>query len=318
MTDPYRPTPVAYMRTAVRHQLSPIKLKTKRVPTGAAGAPIDIAWGGGDGTFFTGSANALGCVDEKYKVTVFPRSLGKPPQRLAEGFSLTSQRSGYRFIDPEGGRIGFFNYDAFEEETVLEDGVRPLVVGPTSYFERKLVGTDGGYVLDYGRYGKVATHASPVTALGQGPEWLFWYLSGTTLHWVSPESNIGRPLAMAHPVQADEFVWGPGMDRALAYLDKARNVIGLIKGRGMPEFEVEEYELPADLAPRALMLNIDTLWFTGRGGASVFRFDHLRTVYEYPCADPGSDLTRLAFGSGDVWFTEPKHAAVSRADIVGL
>ncbi len=318
MTDPVRATPVAYTRSTARHQLSPIKLKTKRIPTGKAGAPTDIVWGGGSGTFFTGAANAIGCLDEHHKVTIFPRAVGKAPQRMANGYSRTSQGYGYRFIDPEGGRVGFFKYDSFEEETVLEDGVRPLCMGPTSYREHDLVGTDGGYLLHYGEHGKVETSASPVTAVGSGPGWLFYYLSGTTLHWVDPERKVGRPLAMPYPVQADEFVWGPSLDRALAYLDKARNVIGLIKNYRLTNFEVEEYELPPDLGPRAMSLNIGTLWFTGRGGTSIFRFDHMRTLYEYPCTDPASDLTRLSFGSGDVWFTEPKHAAVSHAEIVGL
>lgn len=317
MTDPVIPTPVEYSRTIARHQASPLKLKTKRFSTGAAGTPTDIQWGGGDGTFFTGSSNAIGCIDEHEKLTVFLRAVGKPPARLAQGYSVDLQRSGYRFIDPEAGRIGFFDYEKFEDETVLENGARPLCIGPRSYFERSLIGTDGGYVIDYGRHGKVATPASPVSAVAYGPEWLFWYLSGEKIHWVSPENSIGRPLAMPYPVHADELVLGPG-DRTLAYLDKSRDVIGLIRGRHVVAYEVEEFELPAGLAPRSLALNIGTLWFTGRDGASLFRFDHMRTLYEYACADVGSDLARLSFGADEAWFTEPKHAAVSRASLVGL
>lgn len=315
MTEPVTSTPVEYSRTTARHQASPLKLKTKRFSTGAAGTPTDINWGGGSGTFFTGSANAIGCIDDHEKLRVYSRSVGKPPLRLAQGFSVASQRSGYRFIDPEAGRIGFFNYETFEDERVLENGVRPLCIGPTSYFERRLIGTDGGYVLDYDR--KVMTPASPVSAVAYGPEFMFWYLSGDKIHWVDPDSGIGRPLAMPYPVQADELVLGPE-DRSVAYLDKSRDVIGLVRGRTVIAYEVEEFELPAGLAPRSLALNIGTLWFTGRNGASLFRFDRMRTLYEYACADTGSDLARLSFGADVAWFTEPKHAAISRANLVGL
>jgi hypothetical protein len=318
VTDSNRPTPVVYRRTPVRHQLTPQKLQTERIATAGAGAPIDIYWDGGTGTFFIGDANAVGRIDEHHKVTVFPRTVGHAPQRIAQGYSRVSNGSGYRLIDPEGGRVGFFRYDHFEEEDVLASGVRPLSLGPTSYYESDLVGTDGGYLLDYGRHGKVLTPANPLHALGSGPGSLVYYLSGTTLHWLSLESGVGRPLAMPYPIYAEELVWGPGTADTLAYLDKVRNVIGLIREYRITEFEVEEYELPPDLQPRALKLSIADLWFTGRGGASVFRFDRLRTLYEYPCADPASDLTRLSFGANEVWFTEPRHAAVSRADIVGF
>lgn len=318
MTDPGRPTPVRYRRTPVGHVLAPQKLQTQRIAAAGVGAPTDIYWDGGSGTYFTGAANAVGRIDEHNKVTVFPRTVGHAPQRIAQGYSRASNGYGYRLIDPEGGRVGFFRYDHFEEEEVLASGARPLCLGPTSYRQYDLVGTDGGYFLDYGRHGKVLTPASPVHALGSGPGSLVYYLSGTTLHWLNPEKAVGRPLAMPHPIHAEELVWGPGAADALCYLDKVRNVIGLIREYRITEFEVEEYELPADLQPRALKLNIGDLWFTGRGGASVFRFDRFRTLYEYPCADPASDLTRLSFGADEVWFTEPKHAAVSRANIIGF
>lgn len=302
----------------MRHEVSPLKLKTKRFSVGAAGVPIDIDFGGGDGTFFTGSANAIGRIDEHEKLEIFARSVGKPPLRLEKS---SSPRLGYRFIDTEAGRIGFFNFNRFEEETVLENGVRPLCFGPKSRFGSNLIGTDGGYFLTGDH--KVMTLASRISAVAYGPDSRFWYLSGDKIHWVDSASGIGSQLEMPYPVQADELVQLPQYSsKPLAYLDKSRDVIGLIHGiRVAPSViacEVEELELPAGLAPRSLVLNGTTLWFTGRHGASLFRFDHMRTLYEYACADPGSDLVRLSFGHREAWFTEPKHAAISRACLIGL
>jgi streptogramin lyase len=316
--DPRAPTPVAYRRIPVGYVLAPLKLQAQRFSTGDAGAPIDIVWGGPE-TWFTGAANAIGWIGEDRKITTIPRTVGTSPTRLSTGLFWDNTRYGYHFIDPAAGRIGRVSNDGVEEGPALGLGMRPTCLGPSFSFQCEMIATDGGHLMNISRNEKFTVPERRIVAVGNGPDSRVWYLSDNELCWFHPDSGISRPVAAPEPIYADAFIRGPGIYNSLAYLDRTRNIIGWIREPNQKGYiQLEEFQLPAGLEPRALALGLGSLWFSGRGGKSLFRLDHMRTAYEYPCADNTSDLTALACGSNEIWFTEPGHSAISHARTVGL
>lgn len=318
VNDPRPPTPLNYRRIPVRHVLAPQKLQTQRFSTKDAGTPLDIHWGGSN-IWFTGGANVIGWIDEGRNVQIHHRTVGAPPRRLANGRHRPDGRYSYDFIDPEAGRMGRVSIYGVEDDPPSPPGLRPLCLGPSHHRQHDLLATDGGHLIGLERGEKFTVPETRITALGRGPEWMIWYFCESKLYWFHPESGLSRPSVTPEPIYADELVHGPGVYPTLAYLDRTRNIIGWLREPDHRGYvQLEEMELPLGLEPRALTLGVESLWFSGRGGASLFRLDHMSTAYEYPCADAQSDLARLSYGSREIWFTEPAHGAIGRASTVGL
>jgi hypothetical protein len=317
--DPHyddNPTPdFDYEFRRANYELGLTKLRTNRFPTGAAGTPNDVKSGSGGQVWFTGSANCVGRLDDSRKLTIFPRNVGHMPTIMRWG-ELDGQY-GWSFLDPEGRRIGFVGDNGkFGREIELETGVHPTQFGANrGVLRRGLVATDGGIVVDLDQDRRFKSWVPQVDAIGIADD-LAWQISGSRLvsfyaghdtgeRWQALQGGESKPGAM---FEGAPNAW-------LIYMDPGRDVIGFVESYD----RILEVKLPAGTGIRAMnVISDDTIWFTGKGGQSLFRLDRQRTVKEYPCATADCDLFQLDSGSQCLWFTEPKHNCVTFADISNL
>jgi streptogramin lyase len=292
------------------------KLKTKRFPTGAAGTPNDVKWGNNDNVWFTGAANCVGRFDNARKLTIFPRKVGHMPTLMSRDQHPLNFEYGWRFLDPVSRRIGFIDqFGKYHEELELEPGLTPTMFGPgKGLFQCGLVATDAGIVVDLVQNKRFQMRTPKVDAIGLALDSL-WQISDSRLTCFAPGySTGGRSLTLEGGYSKPGCMVAGRPNTYLIYMDPGRDVIGFIEGYD----KVLEVKLPAGTGIRAMHVSTDmTIWFTGKGGKSLFQLDRKRTVIEYPCVTD-SDLLHIDSGSQCLWFTEPKHNCVTFADISTL
>lgn len=296
-------------------QLGLTKLKTKRFPTGAAGTPNDVKWWTGDQVWFTGSANCAGRIDRNRKLTILPRTVGHMPTIMR--FEQTDTDQGWRFLDPQGGRIGFLSETGtFGPEIELEKGIHPTLFGHNgSFLSEGLVATDAGVVVDLEKKRRFKSWTPHVDAIGIAGDQA-WQISGSRLVAFYPGHETGeRWQDLEGGQSAPGAMFEGGAGSLLVYMDPGRDVIGFVQSYD----KLLEIKLPAGTGIRAIhVITDDTIWFTGKGGQSLFRLDRQINLIEYPCATAGSDLFQLDKGPDSLWFTEPKNNCVTFADISNL
>ncbi|PAL20003.1 hypothetical protein [Sphingopyxis sp. GW247-27LB] len=299
------------------YELGLTKLKTTRFPTGAAGIPNDVQWGTGDQVWFTGSANCVGRLDRERTLKVFPRAVGHMPTIMRPDRHAPSYDYGWRFLDPIGRRIGFIDdFGNFREEVELEPGLTPTMLGPSEgYISYGLVATQSGIVVDLAQNRRFRMRTPTVDAIGWARD-LTWQISGSMLTSFYAGYDTGdRSLVLDGGRSKPGFMVKGAPNDYLIYMDPGRDVIGFIEDYD----EILEVKLPPGTGIRSMLVYTDlTIWFTGKGGQSLFRLDRKRTVIEYPCATAGSDLLHIDHGSQCLWFNEPKNACVTYADISNL
>ena len=301
-----------FERKEVEVVRSPLALRTKRFATGALGKPADVLATFGD-ALFTGASNGVGSVHDG-KVTVYNRTEGKRPCRLAEGNGPGLGAAWY--TDPDGDSIGKVSADGEFVSAMKADG-GPASIGADPY--RPLFASSNGstiYLVGSEGMKRISCPHPRIDAVSWGQFEMIWYVSGSVLQSITYTGVSGRKVDLPSGTRIDTLVRNRNdiLEHPVYYCDTRRDVIGRILDE-----RVIEYQLPAGTGPRALTIGLHSNpWFTGRGGQSLFQFEYHKRAIEYVCSTPGSDLTRVSAFNDDMWFTEPAADSISSASVAGF